>query len=156
MAIERVREFLKKHGATIEPIVYEEKMHTSEEAARVLGVEIGQIAKSILFRTNDDAYGLFVASGDIRIDSKKVKALIGGKKQKMASAEEVEEVTGFKPGAVCPFALQKEIPIYIDELLHRFDVVYTAAGIPESLLPISPQKLVKITQGSTVKLAKEE
>jgi prolyl-tRNA editing enzyme YbaK/EbsC (Cys-tRNA(Pro) deacylase) len=70
MAINRVREFLKEHNNELEPIVFDEMMKTSEEAARVLGVEIGQIAKSILFRSNDHRYGLFVTAGDMRISPK--------------------------------------------------------------------------------------
>ncbi|RXT07183.1 YbaK/EbsC family protein [Ammoniphilus sp. CFH 90114] len=154
MPIARVRDFLKPHG--LQPLVFEEKLHTSEEAANKLGVEVGQIAKAILFRSNEDNYGLFVAAGDVRVHPKKVKALLGGKKQKMASPDEVVEVTGFQVGAVCPFALRQDIPIYIDESIQRFDKVYTAAGIAESLQPISFDQLVKITNGIVIKASQED
>ncbi|WP_134703471.1 YbaK/EbsC family protein [Ammoniphilus sp. YIM 78166] len=154
MPIARVREFLKPHG--LEPIVFDERLNTSEEAANKLGVELGQIAKSILFRSNEDQFGLFVAAGDVRIHPKQVKALIGGKKQKMANPEEVTAVTGFQVGAVCPFALLQDIPVFIDESIQRFDVVYTAAGIAESLQPISFDQLVSITSGTLFKASGEE
>jgi len=123
----RVSEYVKSYDPGLEPLLFKEKMKTSLEAAEVLGVEVGQIAKSILFTSNDQ-FALFVASGDLRIDMKKVKQLMGGK-PRIASPEEVLRVTGFEVGAVCPFALQHDIPIYIDESLNRFDRVYTAAGI---------------------------
>ena len=146
--IDRVREYVQSYDPSIEPIIFKEKTSTVEEAANVLGVEPGRIAKSILFRSGD-AYGLFVVSGDKRIDQKKVKALIGSK-PKMASLTEVEAVTGYKVGGVCPFNLVKDISVYLDETMQRFDVVYTSAGSANSLLPISIKKLMEITGGSLV------
>lgn len=153
--LDRVREHVQKFDTNLEPIVYEEALKTSDEAAQALGVDVAQIAKSILFRSND-AYGLFVAAGDIRIHPKQVKKCLGGKKPKMASPEEVLQVTGFRVGAVCPFALLQEVPIFIDESLQRFDTVYTAAGIPESLLPVSYSKLLDMTKGVSINAAAPE
>ncbi|WP_207637522.1 YbaK/EbsC family protein [Desulfotruncus alcoholivorax] len=146
--IDRVREYVQSYDPSIEPIVFKEKTGTVEEAARVLGVEPGKIAKSILFRSGDK-YGLFVVAGDRRIDQKKVKTLLGSK-PKMASSTEVEAVTGYKVGGVCPFNLLQDIPVYLDETMQRFNVVYTAAGSANSLLPISLEKLMEITGGSLV------
>jgi prolyl-tRNA editing enzyme YbaK/EbsC (Cys-tRNA(Pro) deacylase) len=142
--LDRVREHVQKFDTNLEPIVYEEALKTSDEAAQALGVDVAQIAKSILFRSND-AYGLFVAAGDIRIHPKQVKKCLGGK-----------QVTGFQVGAVCPFALLQEVPIFIDESLQRFDTVYTAAGIPESLLPVSYSKLLDMTKGVSINAAAPE
>ncbi|MFC0186861.1 YbaK/EbsC family protein [Fictibacillus aquaticus] len=153
MPLERVKSFIKKFDETLEPIVLNEEMHTSEAAARMLGVETGQIAKSILFKCGSE-FGLFVAAGDVRIDPKKVKQQLGPGKVKMASAEEVLEMTGFQPGAVCPYALAANLPIYLDESLARFDTVYTAAGIPESLLPVSLDVLKDMTGGTVINLQK--
>ncbi|RNB90020.1 YbaK/EbsC family protein [Brevibacillus fluminis] len=146
---EDVRLFVKQHDEKLEPILLPEKVPTSEAAARVLGVEVGQIAKSILFRA-EDKFGLFVAAGDVRVDQKKVKQLLGGKKPRIASPEDVVEITGFQVGAVCPFALRTDIPIFIDESLRRFPVVYTAAGVVESMLPITFDELVAVTKGMVV------
>jgi Cys-tRNA(Pro) deacylase len=154
--VDRVREFVKKFDENLEPIIYKETLKTSEEAASAIGVSVAQIAKSILFRNDDNCYALFVAAGDVRIHSKQVKRCLGGKKTKMASPEEVVQVTGFQVGAVCPFALLEDIPIFIDTSLQRFDTVYTAAGIPESMLPISYKKLVHITQGTEIDAAAAE
>ncbi|MGE5703278.1 MAG: YbaK/EbsC family protein [Clostridia bacterium] len=144
---EDVCAYVKQFDETLQPLLLAEKVPTSEEAARVLGVEVGQIAKSILFRS-DDRFGLFVAAGDVRINQKKVKALLGGKKPRIATPEDVEAVTGFQVGAVCPFALRQEVPIFIDESLRRFEQVYTAAGVVESMLPITFEQLVAVTKGT--------
>ncbi|GAX90013.1 YbaK/EbsC family protein [Effusibacillus lacus] len=148
MPLNRVRDFVKKFDPELEPIVFDQEMKTSMEAANVLGVEVGQIAKSILFQSGE-TFGLFVAAGDVRINTKTVKSLLG-KNPRMTSPETVERITGFRVGAVCPFALAADIPIYIDPSLSRYDVVYTAAGIPESLLPITFEKLVQITNGTLI------
>jgi prolyl-tRNA editing enzyme YbaK/EbsC (Cys-tRNA(Pro) deacylase) len=153
--LERVRAFVKRFDPSLEPLVFDEPMKTSEEAARMLGVEIGQIAKSILFR-NRERYGLFVAAGDVRIHPRQVKACLGAGQPKMASPEEVLRITGFEVGAVCPFALQEEVPVYIDESLRRYPLVYTAAGIAESLLPVSFEQLVEITEGTVIRASSEE
>jgi prolyl-tRNA editing enzyme YbaK/EbsC (Cys-tRNA(Pro) deacylase) len=142
--LDRVRSYVQQYQPQLEPLLFAEPLKTSDEAAQALGVEIGQIAKSILFRS-DDRYALFVAAGDVRIHPKRVKAVFGGGKPKMASPEEVETVTGFRVGAVCPFALQMDIPIYVDRSLQRFSLVYTAAGVAESILPVSYDALLQMT-----------
>ncbi len=154
MPLTRVRNYVQQYDKSLEPVLFEQKLNTCDEAAAALGVEAGQVAKSILF-VSEGEYALFVASGDVRIHPKRVKQLIGGK-PKMASPDEVLEVTGFIVGAVCPFALLKPIPIYIDRTLARFPVVYTAAGIPESLLPVSFDQLVGITGGTVTGVVEVE
>lgn len=153
--LERVERYVQQFDSSIVPLLFPEPMKTSEEAATGLGVEIGQIAKSILFRSHDE-YALFVAAGDVRIHAKRVKAAFNGAKAKMASPEEVEAVTGFQVGAVCPFALLQEVPIFIDASLQRFSHVYTAAGIAESLLPVSYEQLLKMTNGRVIDAASAE
>ncbi|WP_134685970.1 YbaK/EbsC family protein [Brevibacillus migulae] len=149
--VQRVRTAVQAFDAQLEPILFSEQMKTTEEAAAVLGVETGQIAKTLLFRTSQ-GYGLFVTAGDMRIRNAQVKELLGGGNVKMATPQEVEEITGFQVGAVCPFALRQEVPIFIDASLSRFDRVYTAAGIAESLLPVSFVQLVGITGGKVIEL----
>lgn len=151
LPIERVRRFVQAFDPDLQPIIFPVKTRTSEEAANVLGVEVGQIAKSILFRA-EDAYGLFVAAGDVRVNQSKVKRLLGGKKPKMASPEEVAAVTGYQVGAVCPFALATDVPIYLDQSMQRFDLLYTAAGTVESVLPISFDRLREVTGGTVINM----
>ncbi len=106
---------------------------------------MGQIAKSLVYK-NKDSFFMVVAAGDVRLDSKLLKKLVGGK-VRMATPEETLEVSGYSVGGVCPFLLATSIPIYVDESLGRFPVVYSAAGTSNSALPISYQELLEKTGG---------
>lgn len=149
LPLERVRSFVQAHDPTLEPIVFETPLPTSEAAADALGVAPGQVAKSILFRS-DDAYGLFVTAGDRLVPAREVKRLLGGKKPRIATPDEVLAVTGYPVGAVCPFALRQAVPVFVDASLQRFDTLYTAAGIAESLLPVGFNALVAMTDATVV------
>ena len=146
--VARVRAHVQAHDPHLDPMLFDKALPTSQAAADHLGVALGQIAKSILFRAGD-RFGLFVAAGDRRIDPELVRAHLGGERPRIARPAEVEDVTGFTVGAVCPFALRQPVPVFVDASLARYDTVYTAAGRPESLLPIPFDRLVSIT-GATV------
>lgn len=150
--IERVRVFLNEHNPELKIMVLEEDTSTSFLAARALGTEVGQIAKTILFKTRDGQYFLIVAAGDARIDNKAVKELIGSR-ARMANAEEVEEITGFSVGGVCPFALQQAVPIFVDESLQRYETVYSAAGTSNAVLPVTYDEICRITGGSPCRVS---
>lgn len=152
-ALERARRYLASFNLGLEPMEHERTTKTSVEAAEALQVELGQIAKSILFRSGDN-YGLFVAAGDIKIGDKKVKTLLGGRKVRIARPEEVVAVTGYPVGGVCPFDIDKKVPIFIDRSMRRFPVVYASAGTPFSLLPITVDQLQQVTGGTVVDMEK--
>ncbi len=145
--IERVRIFLQARNPSIKIIEFNQDTSTAYLAAQALNTEVGQIAKSIVFKSKKDDYVLIVSTGDVKIDSKAVKELIGSR-VRMANAEEVKEVTGFNIGGVCPFALKTPIPVYLDESLNRYDVVYAAAGTANTAVPVTMQELIAITDGS--------
>ena len=149
--IERVKQTLRGLPEKLEVIEFAVSTHTSELAALALGVEVGQIAKSLLFLCGDTPV-LVVTSGDVKVDQKKLKTLVGGK-VKFAPAEVVEEVTGFSPGGVCPVALRNPVRIFIDCSLRRFAVVYAAAGSAASALPVTVEQLISITGGEEQDLA---
>jgi Cys-tRNA(Pro) deacylase len=153
LSFERVCEYLRTIAPNLQPLTLQERTSTVEEAAKALGVENGQIAKSILFKAGE-TFGLFVTAGDVKVDLKIVKSLLNGK-PKMATPEEVEEVTGYQVGGVCPFALRKSVPIFLDTSMRRFPVVYTAAGTHNSALPITFEQLQTITKGTEVEIAKQ-
>jgi len=150
-AVERVRRFIQAFDPELKPMEYPESTETAPAAARTLGVELGQIAKSILFKCGEQ-YGLFVLAGDMRMDQKKVKALLGRGKPRVASPEEVEQVTGFQVGGVCPFGLKTELPIYLDRSMQRFDRIYAAAGSPYAVLPLTFTQLQIVTGGRIIDL----
>ncbi len=124
---------------------------TAQMAADQLGVTVGQIAKSILFLADDEPV-LVVTSGDAKVNSSKIKKLLG-KKPKMASAEECIDVTGFPPGGVCPFGL-KNVRVLLDTSMERFDVVYAAAGTANTAVPVTIEQLLEVTDGEVVDVCK--
>lgn len=125
---------------------------TAEAAAQRIGVPVGRIAKSILFKGKDDAYRLVVAAGDRKINSGALKRATGAK-HRMASAEETKEMTGFSPGGVCPFGLEESpVAILIDASLDAYDTVYPAAGTDATGVPLSPEYLLEVTGGVKVQV----
>ncbi|MHB8171273.1 MAG: YbaK/EbsC family protein [Thermincolia bacterium] len=150
--IARVQEYVDRYNMDIKAMEFADDTSTSELAAQVLGVEVGQIAKSLLFLANCQPV-LVVTSGDVRVDQKKLKKLLGVSKVRFADPETVLEVTGYQVGGVCPVALNKPVIIYVDESLCRFEVVYAAAGTPSSALPVTVEQLLTITGGQLADLA---
>jgi len=144
--IERVQAYVQQRMPHLQVIEFQQDTSTSALAAAALDTEVGQIAKSMLFKAKTGQYFLVVSAGDVRMDTKALRDLIGSKVW-MANAEEVVEITGFPVGGVCPFDLKVEVPVYLDESLKRYDVVYTAAGTFNSALPITYGELMEITGG---------
>lgn len=151
-AIERVRKYLHENNPRLQIIELDQNTSTAPLAAAALGLEVGQIAKSILFKTKGEDYLMVVSAGDVKMDSKAIKETVG-QRVRMANPEEVLDVTGFSVGGVCPFALAHEVPIYLDESLRRYDVVYAAAGTANTALPITFEELRKITGGQPCKFS---
>ena len=117
---------------------------TAADAAAALGVELGQIAKSIVFRrTSDGAAVLVVTSGDQRVDEAKVSGLVGTLGR--ADADFVKASTGFSIGGVSPVAHTTRPVILIDAKLFRFTQVWAAGGHPYAVFPLSPEELVHLT-----------
>ena len=137
-----IKEILSRHG--LQAHEFEEgSTPTAATAAERLGVQVGQIAKSLLFKGKDGRFFLVVAAGDQRIDSKKMKKLTGVS-TRMALPEELMEQTGFTPGEVCPFGVTGP-EIFLDESLKEYAVVYPAAGTDSSGVPTSYDELKEIT-----------
>ena len=125
---------------------------TAQEAADALGIGVGQIAKSVVFRRrSDDAAVLVVTSGDKRVDERKVAALVAGAAAGgraglgRADAEFVKAKTGFSIGGVSPLAHATPLVTLIDRELFRFDTIWAAAGHPNGIFPLSPAQLVAMT-----------
>jgi prolyl-tRNA editing enzyme YbaK/EbsC (Cys-tRNA(Pro) deacylase) len=142
--LRRVRESLAQRGHPHAPVWLEVAARTSQEAADALGVQIGQIAKSVVFRRrSDDAAVLVVTSGDRRVDETKVAARLGPLAR--ADAGFVKVRTGFSIGGVAPLAHLTQPVVLIDRELFRFDRVWAAAGHPNAVFCATPQQLVALT-----------
>jgi prolyl-tRNA editing enzyme YbaK/EbsC (Cys-tRNA(Pro) deacylase) len=157
MIPEKVQQILEAAG--LEALQFEPgSTPTAATAAEKIGVTVGQIAKSILMRGKDGVYRLFVLTGDRRVSSSKVKQQTGVK-HSMCPKEETYEVTGFKPGGVCPYGLEgnggHRIEIYIDRSLERYDTVYPAAGDDASGVPTTFRQLLDMTGGKVSDVAGE-
>ena len=140
----RVSQALSERGHPHTPRWLEETARTSLEAANALSVEVGQIAKSVIFRRKSDEVAvLVVTSGDKRVDEKKVEALVG--KLGRADAEFVKSRTGFSIGGVSPFAHATAPVILIDRELFRFEEIWAAAGHPHAVVRLQPQQLEGLT-----------
>jgi len=144
--IEKVQSFLDQYNMGLKIIEFEESTSTCELAAAALGVEVGQIAKTLVFLA-DDRPVLVVASGDNKIKSGKLKRRLGVSKVRMADPETVKRVTGYSVGGVCPVALPERLTVLLDDSMYRFPVVYAAAGTPHSALPVNMEQLEAITGG---------
>jgi prolyl-tRNA editing enzyme YbaK/EbsC (Cys-tRNA(Pro) deacylase) len=146
MIPEKVRSILDAHGLSAKEFA-PGSTATSVLAAQQLGVTVGQIAKSLLFVGKDGRFFMVVCPGDKRLSNAKLKAATSVK-SRMASAEEAEGATGFGPGAVCPFGVDRGIALFIDGSLSGYDTIYPAAGTDSSGVPMTFDQLVTITGGT--------
>lgn len=154
--VQRVATALQALGHPHAPVMLDDAARTAQQAADALGVEVGQIAKSIVFRRkSDDAAVLVVTSGDQRVDEKKVEALVcpDGKRLGRADAAFVKTRTGFSIGGVSPLAHATPTVTLIDQSLFRFDEIWAAAGHPHGVFQLSPQALRRLTGAPVADLA---
>jgi prolyl-tRNA editing enzyme YbaK/EbsC (Cys-tRNA(Pro) deacylase) len=140
----RVSAALAERGHPHAPILLDTAARTAQQAADALGVGVGQIAKSIVFRRiADDAAVLVVTSGDKRVDEAKVAARVGALGR--ADAAFVKAATSFAIGGVAPVGHVTPPVMLIDRELFRFDVVWAAAGHPHGVFRLTPQELAQLT-----------
>ena len=154
--VQKVAALLQAKGHPHSPVMLDDAARTAQQAADALGVGIGQIAKSIVFRRrSDDAAVLVVTSGDQRVDDKKLEALVcdDGKRLGRADAEFVKTKTGFSIGGVSPLAHATAVVLLIDQSLFRFDQIWAAAGHPNAVFQLSPGDLEWLTGAPVVDVA---
>jgi prolyl-tRNA editing enzyme YbaK/EbsC (Cys-tRNA(Pro) deacylase) len=141
---QRVAGALLQQGHGHAPRWLDVAARTSQEAADALGVALGQIAKSVVFRRRDgDQAVLVIASGDRRVDEQRLTALVGTVGR--ADAQYVKSRTGFAIGGVSPVALLGEPTLLLDRELQRFGEIWAAAGHPNGVFRLSPQELQRLT-----------
>ena len=154
--VQRVATFLQERGHAHLPVMLDGAARTAQQAADALGVELGQIAKSIVFRRKvDDVAVMVVTSGDQRVDERKVEALVclDGKRLGRADAEFVKAKTGFSIGGVSPVAHATPVLLLIDQSLLRFDEVWAAAGHPNAVFRLTADELVGLSGAPLVDAA---
>jgi prolyl-tRNA editing enzyme YbaK/EbsC (Cys-tRNA(Pro) deacylase)/predicted Fe-S protein YdhL (DUF1289 family) len=154
--VQRVAAFLETSGHPHSPVMLDDAARTAQQAADALGVALGQIAKSIVFRRkSDNACVLVVTSGDRRVDERKLEALISpdGKRLARADAEFVKTRTGFSIGGVSPLAHATDVLVLMDRSLMRFEEVWAAAGHPHAVFKSAPQELELLSGAPLVDVA---
>ena len=139
MSLESVRQWLAAEAPGLRLLELEETTATVDTAAKAIGVEPGRIAKTLAVRAGDHLF-LLVARGDARLDNRKCKNEFKFR-PRMLGAEETLELTGHPVGGVCPFGLKNPLPIYLDESLKAFDVVYPAGGSLNTSVEIPVSRL---------------
>ena len=149
---EEVRQFLTSHGLETQIHSFTESTENAYLAAEALGVELGQIVKSIVFLV-DAKPVLVLMSGDMNVHTKKLKNLLGVRKVRIADAETVEAITGYPVGAVPPVAHRQRIPTYLDESLKRFSKIYPAGGTTQNMFSTTFDELLRLTTAEVVAVA---
>ncbi|MEE8163875.1 MAG: YbaK/EbsC family protein [Anaerolineae bacterium] len=145
-SVDRVREYLKHCGLTIEVMELAESTRTAALAAEAVGSPLGSIVKSLVFLA-DGKPVLVLVAGDKRADHRKLEKILKAKQVMIADADQVREATGFAIGGVPPVAHRTKLPTLIDKNLGQFETLYAAAGSPRAVFPISYEALVEITEG---------
>jgi len=134
-------------GIAVDPVRYPEGTRTAADAAIAVGCEVSQIVKSLVV-VGPDGPALALTAGHNRIDLDLLGALLGGSTV-MSDAQTAREATGFSIGGTPPFGHPSPLPTYLDPALLDHDIVYGAAGTPDSCFPIAPEALKTVTNAET-------
>ncbi|WP_374686077.1 YbaK/EbsC family protein [Promineifilum sp.] len=145
---QRVADAAAGLGLTIDIVTFTEPTRTAEQAAAAIGCEVGQIVKSLVF-TVGGAPVMALVSGANQLDTRKLAALfsVGRKQVERADADTVRGATGYAIGGVPPFGHATAMTVYVDEDLMSYDVIWAAAGTPNTVFPITPADLLRASGG---------
>lgn len=132
-------------GLDIETSRFPEGTRTADDAARAIGCDVAQIVKSLVFMAGDQPL-LALTSGAKRVDVKKLASAVGAAKVRKADADEARAASGYAIGGTPPFGHPARVRTVIDPHLFTFDLVWAAAGTPDSVFPIGPQQLAELSR----------
>lgn len=149
--VTRVVEAGRALGLDIQPRRFPDGTKTAADAAAAIGVDIGQIVKSLIFAVDGEVVLAYV-SGANQLDEKKLAAAAGGSKCSRVDADVVRETTGFPIGGVPPFGHSTQLRVFIDPDLLQYDEVWAAAGTWNDVFGIAPHKLVEASGGAVTDL----
>ena len=143
-AVKRAQAAFDKHGISGKIKILTASARTAAEAAAGLGIEVGQIASSLVFKLPDDRSLLVITSGRHRVDTQMVADLLQVPALDRADADYVKEISGYSVGGVAPLGWINEPSItLIDEALNDYQVIWAAAGHPHAVFPTSYQELLQ-------------
>ena len=152
-AVKRVAQALIDHQMVGQIKVLTDSARSAAEAASALGIEVGQIASSILFKMPDDSPLLVITSGRHRVDTELVAKSLNLSALGRVDADYVKEKSGFSIGGVAPIGWLNPATIIIDEALNDYEIVWAAAGHPHAVFPTTFSELAKITKAQSMSVA---
>jgi len=134
---------------------FPEGTKTAADAAKAVGCDVAQIASSLAFEA--DGFVVVVTSGANRVDEAKLADLrdVSPAAVEMADPEEIRETLGWSIGGVPPFCHDTAVPVYLDETLLEFETVWAAAGTPEAVFPIAPERIRELSDATPTDVAVE-
>jgi Cys-tRNA(Pro) deacylase len=144
--VQRVAAAATELGLDIDVRTFPEGTKTAADAARAIGVDVGQIVKSLIFSVDGEVVVAYV-SGANQLDERKLAALAGGRKSGRVDADQVRVATGYPIGGVPPFGHATPLRVFVDEDLLAFDEVWAAAGTWNDVFPLTPADLVRVSGG---------
>jgi len=147
---ERAREEL---GFEVEVREFPEGTRTAEDAAEAIGCDVAQIASSIAMGA--DVLVVVVTSGANRVSEQRLADLRGADPDgiRLAETDEIKETLGWSIGGVPPFLHDTDVPVYLDETLTGFETVWAAAGTPEAVFPVSPERVRELSGATVARVA---
>ncbi len=141
-------------GLNIKPREFSESTRTAADAALAIGVDLGQIVKSLVFSVDGEVVVALV-SGDNLLDEEKLAKAAGGVHARREDADTVREATGFPVGGVPPFGHHEPLRIFVDEDLLQYEEVWAAAGTPHVNFALTPDELVRATRAAVADLRRQ-
>ena len=151
-ALDRFTEAARALGLQPHVRRFPEGTKTAVDAANAIGCEVGQIVKSLVFMADEEPV-LALTSGANRVDEGKLAAAAGAGSARRATPEEARAATGFAVGGTPPFGSPEPVRTFVDEALLAFAEVWAAAGTPDSVFPLSPDDLVRLSEGTVAAFA---
>lgn len=151
-AVKRVMNALVHHGLSREIKVLSESARTAQEAAAALGIDVGQIASSLIFKLADDSPLLVITSGRHRVNTDLVADNLEILPLDRVDADYVKEKSGFSIGGVAPIGWLSPARVIIDIALNDYEIVWAAAGHPHAVYPTTFSELIDTTGGQPMRV----
>ena len=149
-AVKRFIEAKNSLGLQGAVTVLSDSARTAQDAASALGIEVGQIASSLVFKLPDGSPLLIITSGRHRVDTDLVAKNFGIEKLGRADADYVKSVSGYSVGGVAPIGWTSQATIVIDEALNDYEVIWAASGHPHAVFPTSHAELFRATGATSI------
>jgi prolyl-tRNA editing enzyme YbaK/EbsC (Cys-tRNA(Pro) deacylase) len=147
----RVRAYAAERGVPIEIHRFPASTRTAQDAAREIGVSVGEIVKSLVFRAGDRPL-VVLCCGDRRVSEERLSE-VAGTAVRRATADEAKRFTGYAIGGVPPFAHEMLCETVIDESMSRFESVWAAAGLPDAVFKIAVADLRRLSEAKSARIA---